>query len=190
MADHITDEAVEAAARAYYAAAFDDLHPSTQALALSEARAALAAALPVLDTTKDDEIESLRASVARLLDTAEVDQRQIVRQMRRIDEHKAEIASLTKRVDAVSHLHREFRLYGECGHHHTEEGNGVISVENVGLTCADGYERSICRECCTSGSDYQTEECAANHEHNCWPCRTHEAAVNAVAASLRGERGE
>lgn len=101
-----------------------------------------------------------------------------------------ETAGLRAALDAVNHLHRELRLYGECGHRHTGAGNGVISVENVGLTCADGYERSICRECCTGGSDYQTEECAANHEHNCWPCRTHEAAVNAVAASLRGDQGE
>lgn len=79
-------------------------------------------------------------------------------------------------VAAALHLHREFRIYGECGHRHTEEGNGVISVENVGLTCAEGYEYSICRECCTSGSDYQTEECATNHEGEraCWPCRTHD----------------
>jgi hypothetical protein len=90
-------------------------------------------------------------------------------------------AALRARLDAVQHLHREFRIYDECGHRHTEEGNGVISVENVGLTCPDGYRYSICRECCTCGSDYQTEECATNHQHACcWPCDTHRAA------SLRG----
>lgn len=63
----ISAEAVEKAARAYYAAVrtrvrmpdFDDLPPSTQQLAMAEARAALAAAVPIVLAARDEEIRHL-----------------------------------------------------------------------------------------------------------------------------------
>lgn len=83
-------------------------------------------------------------------------------------------------VLAVLDLHNEFRIYGECGHQHTETGNGVLDVENVGLTCEDGYEYSICRSCCSDGDSYQTEQCVDTHKHPCWPCPTHHVIATAL----------
>ena len=100
-------------------------------------------------------------------------------------EHKA-------RIDKALELHREFKIYDECGHKHefNSDGSlpeGVLNVSEIGLVCADGYLHSICRECCTGGSqEYQTEACASDHLHEgaaaCWPCPT-AAALSAPAPS-------
>ena len=81
---------------------------------------------------------------------------------------------------AVLDLHNEFRIYGECGHRHTEAGNDVLDVENVGLTCEDGYQYSICRSCCADGDSSQAEQCVDTHEHPCWTCPTHHAIASAL----------
>lgn len=80
-----------------------------------------------------------------------------------------------RRANAVEELHSEFRVYEPCGHEHTDEDvkSGVAKdVPDVGVVCEDGHSYSICRECCTGGSDYQSEECASGHDLPCYPCRT------------------
>jgi hypothetical protein len=85
---------------------------------------------------------------------------------------------------AVLDKHSEFKIYDECGHQHREGDPGVLSIENVGLTCEDGYEYSICRECCTGGSgEYQTEDCASHDHNRCWPCDTVQAITEALEES-------
>lgn len=81
-------------------------------------------------------------------------------------------------VEAVRHaleLHKPLKIYGECGHEHEYGDPGTVDVENVGLTCQDGFETTICLECCALGMA-QTEECASNHPYAsgqpCWPCPT------------------
>lgn len=91
-------------------------------------------------------------------------------------------------VYAVLDLHNEFRIYDDCGHQHTEAGNGVLDVENVGLTCSEGYEYSICRSCCADGGAYQTEDCAS-HERPCWPCPTHHTIASALGIDLAAVTG-
>jgi hypothetical protein len=72
----------------------------------------------------------------------------------------------------VRELHAEFKIYDECGHLHGEDDPGVIEIENVGLTCKDGYQYSICRTCCRDG-DYQSLACVEHHDHtDCHPCPT------------------
>lgn len=90
----------------------------------------------------------------------------------------AERDRLREQVQAVRALHRPFRIYDECGHEHTDEDvdqGRAVSIDEVGYTCADGYLYTICRWCCTDGSEYQTETCATNHaaeRENCCPCPT------------------
>jgi hypothetical protein len=97
-------------------------------------------------------------------------------------EHEREVrAALQARIDKALALHRETKIYDECGHKHKMADDytvpaGLHLIEEVGLTCEDGYQYSICRECCTDDG-YQTETCVDNHEHGgsaaCWPCPTH-----------------
>jgi hypothetical protein len=87
----------------------------------------------------------------------------------------------------VRQLHSEFKIYHECDHDHAEDDPGVLDINDVGLTCEDGYWYSICLECCTHGSGEQPVECAENHyaegPHNCWPCRTIQALDGSEAGS-------
>jgi hypothetical protein len=202
----ITDKAVTAAAREIHSA-YDTASPQEQHDARTTAREALEAAVPHLAdqpaTTGETYIVDFEPGIygpfpttesahhwaethvkVELGGTATWSVRPLwpTGNQQTAADRDTETAALRAALDSVKHLHREFRLYGECGHQHTEEGNGVISVENVGLTCQDGYEQSICRECCGDGGEYQSEECAANHEGLCWPCPTH------TAASLGGEQ--
>lgn len=104
-------------------------------------------------------------------------------------------SSARKVVIHVLGLHRAFRIFEECGHGHqfTENGrlpDGVLNVENVGLTCEDGYLYSICWCCCTEESGYQSEDCGTDHPHEgpeaCWPCPTIHAAAKALGVDPRG----
>jgi hypothetical protein len=63
----------------------------------------------------------------------------------------------------VAALHGPFKIYGECDHDHVD-GDGSVHIDAIGLTCEDGFEYSICSECCTNGRE-QTEECATYHDH-------------------------
>ncbi len=85
-----------------------------------------------------------------------------------------------RRIQKVRDLHSPMRIYDECSHAHdvNDDGglpDGVRLVENVGLVCEDGFMYEICRECCTDGGEYQTEQCA-EHPHEgpaaCYPCPT------------------
>lgn len=80
---------------------------------------------------------------------------------------------------AVLDLHKPFRIYDECGHNHAEGEAGVIEVEEIGLVCEDGYQYSICGECCADDV-YQKEECGSDHHHPCYPCPT----VRAITSVL------
>ncbi len=89
----------------------------------------------------------------------------------------AERDQLQARIDKALAPHAEFKIYDECGHKHTAEdvdAGRAINVADVGYTCADGYEYSICRHCCTGDSGFQSEECAG-HRRPCWPCPTRAA---------------
>lgn len=81
-------------------------------------------------------------------------------------------------IQAVVDLHKPMRIYGECGHTHQPGDPGTLEVDDVGLVCEDGYEYTICLECCADGSA-QTEDCATNHPHldegPCYPCPTRRA---------------
>ncbi|MFI6302151.1 hypothetical protein ACIBCH_09790 [Amycolatopsis thailandensis] len=88
---------------------------------------------------------------------------------------------LQARIDKALTLHVEFKIYDDCGHKHTAEdvdAGRAINVADVGYTCADGYEYSICRHCCTRDSGFQSEECAG-HVRPCWPCPTRNALTEA-----------
>jgi hypothetical protein len=122
---------------------------------------------------EDDTVDEVLAEGTRLFDELAVYQRDVVTSW------KPRLDTAESRIDAALALHSEFRIYGECDHQHNEDDPGVKSIENVGLTCEDGYEYSICRECCTSGSGYQSEDCAEHDRVFCWPCET--------SAALKGE---
>lgn len=90
-----------------------------------------------------------------------------------------EIEAAIRGVACVRRLHREFKIYGECGHrHHLDDWEsgvaGVRLVAEVGLVCEDGYLYSVCRECCAPGEVGQNRECAENHDHKAdgWECNT------------------
>lgn len=90
-----------------------------------------------------------------------------------------ENARLLAGMAAIRDLHSPFYLYDECGHAHVGDEPNVSEIENVGLVCEDGYEATICHQCCTGGSGYQTLECADNHPGLiCWPCATYRLATH------------
>jgi hypothetical protein len=95
------------------------------------------------------------------------------------------VDGLVKVRRAVLDLHSEFKIYDDCGHQHHVGDPGALSIENLGLTCEDGYEYSVCRECCTGGSgEYQTEDCVNHHDHeDSWRCVTVQAITTALEAS-------
>ena len=110
---------------------------------------------------------------------------------------RVENEQLKARAEKVLALHQEFKIYDECGHDHRylENGGlpeGVHEIDEVGLTCSDGYMYSICSNCCTGGSqEWQTEVCADQHKHDgksqCWPCPTR-AALTADQPPATPER--
>jgi hypothetical protein len=76
------------------------------------------------------------------------------------------LAELKTRLRA---LHKPFGIYDECGHDHTgaEHSRGeCIQVDEVGLTCEAGLLYEICLECCYREYIGQSEECAAEHDHD------------------------
>jgi hypothetical protein len=69
-------------------------------------------------------------------------------------EQQGEINDLRAQLVKVRDLHREFKIYRDCG---------------------AGYEYSVCHACCASDG-FLTEECANGHDHTkCWPCPTRRA---------------
>ncbi|OLE25881.1 MAG: hypothetical protein AUG44_14700 [Actinobacteria bacterium 13_1_20CM_3_71_11] len=102
----------------------------------------------------------------------------------------AELADLKGRIDKALALHVEFKIYDECDHDHryNEDGalpEGVLDIDEIGLTCQGAYLYSICSNCCTGGSEeWQTEACANDHKHDgaspCWPCPTRAALASGV----------
>jgi hypothetical protein len=107
---------------------------------------------------------------------------------RAVHESAADVPRLLAAVEKVLELHAEFRILEECDHAHIEddvrEGRAVVVAGDF-IACQDGYLYSVCRACCTGGTD-QTEECASNHRHcgdECWPCPT----VEAISRALLGE---
>lgn len=113
-------------------------------------------------------------------------------------------AMMRAALRGVIEVHRESRIFDDCGHHHdyAEDGSapaGLIEVPEVGLVCeAEGYQYSICWACCTGTDGVQSEHCASEHDQlgvqvrmtaagkweyrgACWPCAT----VRAVAEALQ-----
>lgn len=94
--------------------------------------------------------------------------------------HGVGASMLRNTLRDVLDLHRPHYVYdGECDHNHRKGEPGVVDVEDVGLVCADTFDKTICRACCMDGSDYQTEECADRHPLSCYPCSTVRAAARA-----------
>lgn len=91
-------------------------------------------------------------------------------------------------VTAVLDLHVPQRLYDACGHDHTDGEPGVVLIDEHGYVCADGYQFSVCRECCCDPDGNRGLTCADTHGDvdaaPCWPCPT----VRGVARAL-GLRG-
>lgn len=101
----------------------------------------------------------------------------------------ADVPRLLAALDAVLTLHREFRIYDECGHAHTEadlDAGAAIQTADM-VTCQDGYAYSICADCCRDGWG-QAEECASEHDHGqCWPCLTHAAITRELLGEENGD---
>jgi len=71
---------------------------------------------------------------------------------------------LQAREAAILKLHAPFKIYDECGHDHSEDESPVaFEINDVGMVCEDGYQYSVCIQCCTD-NDTMTEECM-NHDH-------------------------
>lgn len=87
----------------------------------------------------------------------------------------AEVRRLREREAKLRELHRPWAIYDACDHHHAEpdEPNGIVDIDDVGITCAKMYD--ICKACCTDGDGSQTEQCL-DHEHglNIPICKTRE----------------
>lgn len=95
----------------------------------------------------------------------------------------------TAALSAVIHLHREFRIFGECSHtaeEHELQEIDVVTVPEVGETCHEGYQRSVCFECCADDG-HQTEDCATNHSDPCWPCSTHHVIARELGLNTTQE---
>ena len=76
----------------------------------------------------------------------------------------AEVERLQAIATAILKLHSPFKIFEECGHDHSEDESPVAyEVDDVGMVCEDGYQYSVCVQCCTDG-DFMTEECM-NHDH-------------------------
>lgn len=93
-------------------------------------------------------------------------------------------------VVAVLDLHSPRRIYEPCGHNHADSDPGTVEVQDgdVGITCEDGYLYTICRDCCT-GNGYQTEQCAADHDGDCYPCATVKAIAEALGLDTSSSDG-
>lgn len=67
----------------------------------------------------------------------------------------------------VADIHKPLHIYGECGHSHTDEDvhNGTATDTGDFLTCQDGYQCTVCRQCCTDAIGGQNEECVTEHNH-------------------------
>jgi hypothetical protein len=82
------------------------------------------------------------------------------------DVHHANWTRDEKAIARIRELHRPWKVYGECGHEHTD-GDGSFEIDDVGLTCGLGYMYSVCELCCLhgDGESEQTEDCWAAHNH-------------------------
>lgn len=69
-------------------------------------------------------------------------------------------------LDALRKLHSPYGIYDACEHDHKDGDPDAIQVDEIGLTCSAAKLYDICNACCGPGeSDYQSLECAENHEH-------------------------
>ncbi|MGW4127984.1 hypothetical protein [Amycolatopsis japonica] len=172
------------AAKAYIAAG----HPMPQPPATSEETIEQTAA-KLLDLLGGDSCEDEALHFAQVLAGAglladpelQADAERIAQR-----DHAQAAYGLQGRIDKALTLHTEFKIYDECGHKHTAEdvdAGRAINVPDVGYTCSDGYEYSICRHCCTGDSGFQSEECEG-HTRPCWPCST-VAALQSDSASTQ-----
>jgi hypothetical protein len=78
------------------------------------------------------------------------------------------IADLEAKIARVRELHSEFKIYDPCAHKHIEADldQGIAKyIEEVGLTCDDGYVFSVCWHCCTDSDYGMTLHCSDSHEH-------------------------
>lgn len=110
---------------------------------------------------------------------------------------------LSDTIRTVLDVHRPLRIYDDCGHQpheYAEDGSvpaGMVEIEGVGLVCEEGYQFSICSECCTGMDGYQSQHCESEHDHlgvqvamatngrwvarpPCYPCGT----VRAISEQL------
>jgi hypothetical protein len=79
-----------------------------------------------------------------------------------------DMEKVLRALRAVVELHSEFRIYDECSHQHTDEevtAGTAFDVEDVGITCEEGYLYSVCKKCHTDDGDV-TEDTPDGE----WPC--------------------
>lgn len=106
------------------------------------------------------------------------------------DAAAVDVPRLLAVADVVLKLHRQHRLYDECGHEHTEDEvrAGLAADAGEFLACEDGFERVVCRHCCASDGNGQTEDCAVDHlADECWPCLTVQVITRALNAEEIGD---
>ncbi|MGH7743325.1 MAG: hypothetical protein ACREQ5_00685 [Candidatus Dormibacteria bacterium] len=96
--------------------------------------------------------------------------------------------SIKKALLDVLDVHLPTRIYKHCGHTHTEDDiyeNNAIKVRGVGIVCEYGYVNTVCSQCCHGTNRYQTEYCAAIHDHSngylCWTNCTIFEALNVTS---------
>jgi hypothetical protein len=81
-----------------------------------------------------------------------------------VEELIAALEAERAKIAKIVTLHRPSKLYGECDHKHTE-GDGSFEIDDVGLTCEDGFLYWVCDLCCVDGESGQNEDCWAAHNH-------------------------
>jgi hypothetical protein len=110
-----------------------------------------------------DRIESLQSELRE----SEADNAQLTKDwkaaMATWAESEVELREARAVIEKVRELHRPYGIYGECGHDHEPEDEGVVLVEDIGYTCDKEYD--VCSACCASEYSGQSEFCVDAHDH-------------------------
>ena len=89
---------------------------------------------------------------------------------------KHNVGHMLAALAAVKALHSPFEIYDECPHDdHKESDPGVLDIDDVGLTCAEGLIQTVCRECDTHDGEVHEDS-----SEGIYPCRTLQAIAKAT----------
>lgn len=80
------------------------------------------------------------------------------------------------KLAAIARQHAAYKIFEACGHDHEpkslDEGLfGLYYVRKIGLVCDEGYQHSVCRECCIV-DDEPSRHCQLFHDHAEYLCPT------------------